>query len=324
MQPIQQLRQLFTSYWHYLPIQTACKIDLFDHVLNGNNTLEALAKKTDTNLTALSFLLNTLITSDVLKTVDARYYLTQKGEYLTEVHPKSVKYSAILWGEEHLTAWQHLEYTLLKGAPSFEYCYQRPFFEYLKEIPRSNEIYHKAMFEYARDDYEAITEYLDLDAHRAIMDVGGGLGALLMAVRASLSNTHLYLLDTANVIELLPKNRLQLFTPIVGDFFSEIPALADGIIMSRVLHDWNDEAAQNILKNTYKSLPKEGKLYIIEILKEDLEDGAHHLNLNMLLICNSYERTFEAYKMLLNSSGFDIIEKRKINDLQSALICQKI
>ena len=145
------------------------------------------------------------------------------------------------------------------------------------------------MFEYARDDYENITETIDLSNHKVLMDVGGGLGALLMAVRNTFPSLSLYLFETENVIKLLPKNYSRLFSAISGDFFKEVPIIADGIIMSRVIHDWNNEKASLILKNVYNALPNRGKLYLIEILKENLKDGAALLSLNMLLMCNSYE-----------------------------------
>jgi hypothetical protein len=179
------------------------------------------------------------------------------------------------------------------------------------------------MFEYARDDYENITEIIDFSNHQVVMDVGGGLGALLMAVRKTFPSLSLKLFESENVIQLLPKDYSKLFSAISGDFFKEIPPIADGIIMSRVIHDWEDKKARLILKNVYHALPSTGKLYLIEILKDNLKDGATLLSLNMLLMCNSYERTKEAYLSLLIEVGFKVKEVKSLNTLQSIIICEK-
>ena len=318
-----KLKQLFTGYWHYLPVKTACKLSIFDAIEKGENTLQSLSEEIDANKDTLFFLLEALVLLKLISKKNEVYCLLERGALLTDSHPKSVKYACILWGEEHLTAWQNLEYTIRTGKPAFDNCFKEPFFDYLKEEEESNSIYHKAMFEYARDDYENITETIDLSNHKVLMDVGGGLGALLMAVRNTFPSLSLYLFETENVIKLLPKNYSRLFSAISGDFFKEVPIIADGIIMSRVIHDWNNEKASLILKNVYNALPNRGKLYLIEILKENLKDGAALLSLNMLLMCNSYERTKDEYLSLLRDAGFNIKEVKSLNTLQSIIICEK-
>jgi hypothetical protein len=318
----EELKQLFTGYWHYLAVKTASKLNLFDLIEEGIDRRHSLSEAMNVDIQALSFLLEALLSLALISKKNDCYSLSQSGEFLTERHSKSMKYACILWGEEHLTAWQNLEYTIKKGKPAFDNCYGKPFFDYLRGEKESNRIYHKAMFEYARDDYEQIAEVVDFSKHQKLMDVGGGLGAILMAIRKRLS-IPLYLLETENVIKLLPNNYSKIFSAISGDFFKEIPTLADAIIMSRVIHDWNDEKAKQILNNVYNALPQDGVLYLIEIIKENLKDGAALLNLNMQLMCNSNERTQYEYKALLEMSGFKFIEVKPLNELQSIIICKK-
>jgi len=319
----QELKQTFTSYWEYLPLKTACKLQVFDLIDTGYNNLESLAKQLGANSKSLFFLLESLVYLEALTKEKEGYKLTQKGQLLTEKHPQSLKYACILWGEEHLTAWQNLEKTILTGNPVFEQIYEQPFFDYHKENETSNHIYHKAMYEYARDDYENITDTIDFSQHQALIDVGGGLGALLESVHKKLPQLSLFLFETVNVVQLLPSHYTNIFSAIVGDFFKNIPSIADGIVMSRVIHDWNDEKAILILKNVYNALPKGGKLYLIEIMKETIIDGAWLLNLNMQLICDSHERSSNQYILLLKKVGFIVQKIKKLNTLQSIIICKK-
>lgn len=48
---------------------------------------------------------------------------------------------------------------------------------------------------------------------------------------------------------------------ISGSFFDKIPSQSEVIILSRVLHDWNNEKAGIILKNCYDALPIGGTIY---------------------------------------------------------------
>ncbi|EJF52591.1 O-methyltransferase [Saprospira grandis DSM 2844] len=318
----QELKNSFSSYWHYLPLRTACQLGVFDLLWEGPLSLANLAEKLGAKRASLQLLLAALEQLEALTEENGQYILAKKGAQLAEEHPKSLKYACLLWGEEHLRAWQHLAYSVLEDKPAFDHIYGQPFFDYLDEHPESNRVYHLAMNEYARDDYANLAEQLDLSEAKAVMDLGGGLGALLKDLARVYPGPTFYLLDKPKVLALLPAGDLP-FRPIPVDFFAPIPQVAEHIFLARVLHDWPDEAALKILENVYAALPKGGRLYILEILKEQLADGAELLSLNMLAICKSQERTLAAYRKLAEQTGFIYLEKRPLNDLQSILIFEK-
>jgi C-methyltransferase len=93
--------------------------------------------------------------------------------------------------------------------------------------------------------------------------------------------------------------------------------------MSRVLHDWNDVACRQILKNAMKALNTNGRLVLIENLQEKIEDKASALTLNMLAICSSYERTEAEYILLLTEAGFSFGSSTRLNSLQYILTARK-
>ncbi|KAL1210418.1 Indole glucosinolate O-methyltransferase 3 [Cardamine amara subsp. amara] len=47
--------------------------------------------------------------------------------------------------------------------------------------------------------------------------------------------------------------------------FIEVPK-GDAMLMKRILHDWNDEDCVKILTNCWKSLPKKGKVIIVDLI----------------------------------------------------------
>jgi len=101
-----------------------------------------------------------------------------------------------------------------------------------------------------------------------------------------------YLFDLPKVIE---KVKLPNVQTIGGNFFENIPQVAEAIILSRVLHDWNDEKASLILKNCFEALPKGGTLYVIENCVDKINIDLSLLSLNMAVMCESYERKSTEY-----------------------------
>lgn len=314
-------KKTFTSYWQYIVLKTACKTQIFDFINEGYNTREKLVKKGNFNLKVLTYLLKALEDLETIKILDSKIILTKEGGIFTENHPNTLKYACIHWGEEHMRAWQNLEYTLKTGNPAFENIFKKPLFDYLSEDKKRLEIYHKAMGEYARDDYVNICEVIDFNQHHNILDVGGGLGALISIIASKFPQKNCVLFDRPEVIKISERKNIK---KIGGDFFKQIPSGFDAIILSRVLHDWDVENASRILNNVNKALQTDGKLYIIENLPEKISDNATLLSLNMLLITKSYERTLREYSILLKKEGFGIIKTKQINKLQHAIICKKI
>ena len=314
-------KNLFTGYWEYLSLKTSCKSGIFDLIYNGFNTPDALVLKGGFNYDVLLDLLNILEQNKLIKTLNGEIKLTNEGEMFTENHPKSLKYSCIHWAEEHMTAWQNLEYTLETGKSSFEMIYKKPLFDYLSEDTNKVINYQKAMNEYARDDYEYICNKIDFSRYSTILDIGGGLGALIKTIAQNNPKTKCFLFDKPEVVKYVSDSTFQ---KIGGNFFNEIPVIAEVIIMSRVIHDWDDKQANIILSNVKKSLPKGGILYIVENLTDRIENKASLLSLNMHLITKSFERSEEEYVNLLNLNGFKQLKTIQINDLQYAIKAKRI
>jgi len=53
---------------------------------------------------------------------------------------------------------------------------------------------------------------------------------------------------------------------VAGDFFVSVPAGGDAYILKRVIHDWDDERAEAILRNCHRAMPEHGRLLVIELV----------------------------------------------------------
>ncbi|MGM0582797.1 MAG: methyltransferase [Bacteroidota bacterium] len=314
-----ELKGLFTEYWNYLAVYAACKHNIFDAIGNASVSINALAEDEEFDLCVLKDLVLVLLQQKLIDSDGGLLKLTIKGELLTESHPYSLKYACLNWGAEHLTAWQNIDYSLRSGKPAFNQLFGKSFFDYISDDRERLLNYHKAMHEYARDDYENICNVHDFSVHHSIVDVGGGFGALMTAIKKHNSGVKCYLFDRPDVIDLYPGD----IETLKGNFFKSIPVVADAIVMSRVLHDWSDEKSLLILGNAFKSLPRNGVLYVVENLTDKMDDGAATLSLNMHALTGGFERSFSDYKWLFASSGFKCNEIKKVNNLQYLMIAKK-
>jgi len=80
--------------------------------------------------------------------------------------------------------------------------------------------------------------------------------------------------------------------------------------MKSVLHDWEDGAAIEILRNCRRAMAGAATLVAIErvvgLPNEDL--GGKFFDLNMLVQYGALERTEQEFQALLRNGGFDLTE----------------
>lgn len=320
METSTNLKSFFTEHWNYMAVSTACKLELFDALENQNLGAKELAKNLNLKEKQVSILLKALLNIGFLNEENETYSLSKKSLLLTENHPNSLKYTCLNWSGEHLNAWQNLDYSIKTGASSFTKLYGENYFDYLNNHPDKLHQYHKAMFEYAREDYKVLPNKIDFSFANNIVDIGGGYGAAISSIKKVYPNINCFLFDLEKVID---NCNLKDITTIKGNFFEEIPKVAEVIILSRILHDWDNEKAAIILNNCFDALPKNGTIYIIENCSDRITIDLSMLSLNMMAMCESYERTISEYMELFSNAGFIMKSTVQLNELQTIIIVVK-
>jgi len=317
----EELKKMFTEHWTYLAINAACELGLFDKIENKEDSVGILCMKNGWNEKSLSLLLAICDKEGVLENKNP-IRLTEKGRYLTSGHPESLLNACMHWAGEHMTAWQNLSCTIKTGDSVFENIYKKPFFDYIGKKTDKLIAYHRAMKEYARDDYRDICSKIDFSVFKSVMDAGGGHGALISNIKQQYPGVNCYLFDLPEVVNTSSID--ESINLIPGDFFVRIHPSADAIILSRILHDWSDQKVLQILKNCTDALNPAGNIFIIENLADRMPDNAAILSLNMMAVCNSFERTENEYRELLTKSGLGITDICQLNSLQYILKTRKI
>jgi hypothetical protein len=97
-----------------------------------------------------------------------------------------------------------------------------------------------------------------------------------------------------------------------GDFFTSVPRGADGYVLSWVLHDWDDERAEKILRNCCLAMKSHSRLFVIDrILQDNPRDCVPRdalMDLNMFVLHKGRERTFIDFFELGRRAGFERID----------------
>jgi len=188
--------------------------------------------------------------------------------------------------------WGHLTEALRTGRPQNEARDgSAPVFESLYADPARLKEFLRAMTGISRGSNIAIAKKIDWANYRTYADVGTAQGDL--AVQIAIHNPHLQgigfdLAEVAPVFEEYVEEhgvsgRLR-FQP--GDFFKDELPKVDVITMGHILHDWNEDVKEMLVRKAYEALPQGGALVVYDaIIDDDRSKNAFGLlmSLNMLI-----------------------------------------
>ena len=147
-----------------------------------------------------------------------------------------------------------------------------------------------------------------------LVDVAGGHGRLIAALLKANPEMRGILFDLPRVVEgaspLLEKEGVaDRCEAVGGDIFEAIPSGGDIYLLSRIIHDWDDERALSILQNCAAAMSERSKLVIVDIVLPEIIEPSPSvqsqmlLDLNMLARTGGRERTATEFRTLLRSAG---------------------
>ena len=154
----------------------------------------------------------------------------------------------------------------------------------------------------------------DFSGLRYLVDVGGGSGVMLEAILRASPRLRGVLVDRPEPVARARARLAQAGLDgrgecVVGDFFDSVAPGADAYLLSRVIHDWDDDDARRILTTCRAAMPVDARLLLVEaIVPERARDGpeAVRMDLHMLMLFNARERTQAQYGRLLADAGFEL------------------
>ncbi|QDU31545.1 Demethylspheroidene O-methyltransferase [Anatilimnocola aggregata] len=120
-----------------------------------------------------------------------------------------------------------------------------------------------------------LARVLDLSKARCVLDVGGGTGLYSIALLQQNPHLQAIVFDRPEVLKIAAEFATQYgvidrLTCTPGDMFAdELPASADVILLSNILHDWDEPQCAQLVERCASVLPAGGQLLIHDVFLND-------------------------------------------------------
>jgi C-methyltransferase len=297
-------------------IHVVAELGIADLLADGSKSAEELARATSADTESLRRVIRALTYFGVFAPDSGdRFALGPLGEILKRDDAGSLHGAALFFGGE--TGMSTLRF-FLECVKTGESAMQKMaggkrIFEYLASDPKRVHLFNGVMTSFAVLHMTGLFEAYDFSYAKKIVDGGGGHGKNLIEILKHSPRTHGVLFDQPHafeggkvaVAEAGLGDRCEILS---GDFFVSIPAGGDAYILSRVIHDWNDEKTLAILKVVRKSIAPHGRLVLLETMLRPDGSAVYPAlsDLNMLLLTGGCERTEDEYRALYRAAGFEL------------------
>ncbi|MCG5465347.1 methyltransferase [Micromonospora sp. NPDC053740] len=304
-------------------VRAAATLGLADLIAAGTTTLDELAAATKANPDALHRLLRYLSVRGVFTETEPRVYaLTEAAEFLKTDHPAAQR----PWLDVDSMAgriegtFSSLTHSIRTGDAAYPVRYGIEFWDDLATNPDRATSFGALMATHA-SYFDQVVQGYDWSTVNHVIDVGGGTGALLTEILKAQPHLRGTVVDLAGVVE---QGRARFEAAgiadraevVSGSIFDPLPAGADVYILSNVLHDWNDSAAEKILQRAADAIGTTGKVLIVQILVKDENDNfpddparlmfITQMDLRLLSLMAGKARTWREYAELGEKAGLQV------------------
>ncbi|MEV7341311.1 methyltransferase [Streptomyces sp. NPDC093544] len=272
-----------------------------------------IAKATDSDEDALYRFCRALTALGMLAEHPGKSFtLKEPGKALAQDAPDGFRDGVLLQSGAVFRAWAGVIHTVKTGRPAFDEAFGMDYFEFLAAHPEEARVFNRAMGATMPAAIAALQRYEFEDCH-TVVDVGGGDGRLMASVLAR----HPELLG---LLQDLPETVAQAEANLAGagvtdrctlvgqSFFDTVAPGGDVYVLSRVLHDWNDDNALKVLRKVRAAMPSHGRLILVETVLRPTEGDVRSVlgDLLMLVVLGGKERTENEWTELLAAAGFTI------------------
>ncbi|WP_030689042.1 methyltransferase [Streptomyces sp. NRRL B-1347] len=308
--------QMAAGFWVSKTLASAVELGLFpalaDHPADKNTLATALGLKprpAEVLLTACTALGLLDKTGDLYRNspMTQAYLLPDKPHYFGGV----VRFC----DEREYVAWDRLPQALRTNRPITwdPDSHESPFADL---EPEMIDLIWRGMHSLSASTAAVLATTCDFSPYRRILDVGGGSGAYLI----ELCKRHAHL--TGTVYDLPPACEIakqniasasldKTIATASGDFQrdAELPGGHDLILLSMILHDWDEATGRMLLRKCRDALPPGGAVMISELLVNPERTGpldAALMGMNMLAETTGGRNYAEdEYLAWLKDAGFD-------------------
>lgn len=303
---------LVAGAWTARALAVAAGLGVADVLATGPQGAAELAAATGTHARSLYRLLRTLASHGVFsEDAEGRFHLTPIGQCLRSDAPDSMRAFAQFWAEGPVwEAWGALDHSVATGEPAFKQVFGIDLFPYLAQHPEEAALFNASMVNRTAQEEAGIVASYDFSGSPEIVDVGGGRGSLLASILEAAPTSRGVLFELPHVAAeaeayLGARGLRDRCRVMGGSFFDQVPAGGDVYVLKKVIHNWDDERAAQILRVCRRAMPDHARLLLLEILipPGNAPFFGKDLDALMMVMLGSQERTEAEYQMLLAGAG---------------------
>jgi hypothetical protein len=276
------VQQLIDGFWPMHVMTALAKLELPEALASGPAGTSELAQRLGLDEYALFRLLRAGSALGLCQDLgDRRFALTGAGELLRADVDGSLRGDVLFYGQMSQEGFADIPDVVRTGRAGQSVTLGPEGFDVLAEQPDKLDAMHRTMVGSSRDVAGDLCCIYDFNAHRTVVDVGGGYGGLLAVVLQSYPDL------TGSVFDLPSVRRGALayladqgltgragFVP--GSFFDSPPPAADCYLLKYIIHDWDDEHARQILSSCRDGVGDGVILLIDRLLPDRFADTPDH------------------------------------------------
>ena len=162
-----------------------------------------------------------------------------------------------------------------------------------------------------------LAEKLSLTEKKTILDVGAGSGLYSIALLEKNQDLNAILWDGPEVLKVAGQfvdqaGLASRVKSLPGDMFADdVPAGLDVILLSNILHDWDEPECIRLVNKLVKALPKGGLLLVHDVFLNDELDGPLEIALYSAALFSLTEgRAYskKEYQAWVNEAGMTLVK----------------
>ncbi len=267
-------------------LRVVATLHIADHIAAGLGEVDDLASAADCDADALYNVLAHLVGKGVFREeAPGRFALNRAAERLRD-QSQFLDLESI--GGRFAHAWGTLLTYVRTGGPGYREVFGRPFWEDLEASPDLSASFDALM---GPSGHGVPDHDIELsggwDPIRALVDVGGGTGAMLAELLRRHGNVHGTLVDLPGTVARSAKifeaaGVAERITTVGQSFFDPLPAGADVYLLRKVLNDWPDRETVAILRRCAEAARPDGRVVIAGGVSP--EDAPRLLAIEMVLL----------------------------------------
>ena len=309
------LMQLSTGFWAFKTLAAAHELEVFTRLSGTHGTTsDELAAELGVDRRPAEMLLTGCAALGLLEKNGADYVNSALAEeFLVRGKPYYFGGFVAMLDHRLYPGWGKLTEAIRTNRPTtWDPQRQQSLFDGVD--PELLAVFWEAMHSLSTFTARSLGMAVDLSTHSRLLDVGGGSGAYDIELCRLYPNLTATVYDLAHVAEFAAgkvkdAGLSDRIGTVTGDFFADpmFPSGHDVILLSMIMHDWNEEHDREILRKCWEALPSGGEVVISELLVNDektVPPPAALMSLNMLIEAEGRNYTAAEYGDWLRQLGF--------------------